>query len=81
MKIYAKRGTVYLWSKESDERLRTEIDEENQTNKDANGGKSLTDAEKTIVRARLQKVIQEEIMSLVILKRADKKRYANLQWR
>ncbi len=39
----------------------------------------MTDSELKIVRFRLQKVIQEELMSLVILKRADKKRYANLQ--
>jgi hypothetical protein len=39
----------------------------------------MTDHELKIVRVRLQKVIQEELMSSVILQRADTKRYATLQ--
>ena len=78
LKIYEKRGSVYLWGKSSNERLSKEIDEENQTHKTANGGKSMTDPELKIVRVRLQKVIQEELMSSVILQRADTKRYATL---
>ena len=79
MTIYAKRGTVYLWSKAYNDRLSKEIQAENQNHKNATSGTSLTDPELKIVRVRLQKVIQEEIMSLIILKKADKKRYANLQ--
>ena len=78
LKVYEKHGGDFLWGKtqinEMTKRLKLAVDEF-EKNKGSPADQSEKDELKTIEK----KSLKEQILAMTILKRADKRRYGNLQ--
>ena len=78
LKVYEKHGGDFLWGKTQARqyatRTRMAIDEFDENN----GGPPSVEEEKEI-KSMVTKALKEEILAMAMLKRADKKRFGNLQ--
>ena len=78
LKIYEKHGGDFLWGTAQKEALVELIDEQKKQFKKENS-RDMTDSEVDEARKLAKGVLKDEIVSMAVLKRADKKRYGNLQ--
>ena len=77
-KVFEKHGGDFLWGKHQDTRLKQMLAETTVAFKLANG-KEMTDDEKEEAKKKLRSALKQEILSMAIIKRADKRRFGTLQ--
>ena len=68
-----------MWGTKETTRLKEEVEEAEVDYAANNNGNSMTKDEKAAVKAHLSRAIKEQILLMVILHQADKRRYGNLQ--
>ena len=78
IKIFEKHGGRYLWGAKQDAKLNKKLKQAEDEHTAAKN-KPFTAEEKKNRTSIIKKEIQEEILSMTIIKRADKRRYGNLQ--
>ena len=78
VKVYEKHGSDFLWGPLQEEQLVEKIAVEKEKYKHLNGKDMDTDTEKEMEVVEKRK-LKERIMTMTVLKRADKKRFGNLQ--
>ena len=77
VKIFEKHGGALLWGQKQEEQLKAQItDIINENSKET---VIYTEEEIKEKRRLIKKSIQDEILAMVIIKRADKRRFGNLQ--
>ena len=77
IKIYEKHGGSFLWGKKQDERLAAQITD--IVNDKAEDGEAYTAEEVAAQKKIAKKKLQDEVVAMSIIKRADKRRFGNLQ--
>ena len=78
IKIYEKHGGSFLWGKYQQDTLEKTMDKLKK-DKESNGGVAYTADELTELKKIETEKLKEEIVAMSLIKRADKKRFGNLQ--
>eukprot|EP00557_Chaetoceros_sp_GSL56_P002970 CAMPEP_0176488714 /NCGR_PEP_ID=MMETSP0200_2-20121128/6868_1 /TAXON_ID=947934 /ORGANISM="Chaetoceros sp., Strain GSL56" /LENGTH=957 /DNA_ID=CAMNT_0017885739 /DNA_START=340 /DNA_END=3216 /DNA_ORIENTATION=- len=78
LKVYEKHGGDFLWGTKQKDDLWTQVNESKEKYLDLNG-MEMPDSMVCEQTRLIKKKLRDEIIATAILKRADKKRYGNLQ--
>ena len=78
LKIYEKHGGDFLWGTVQKEALVDLVDEQKEQFREENST-DMTEIEENEARKLTKGFLKDEIIAMTVLKRADKRRYGNLQ--
>jgi hypothetical protein len=80
IKVYERHGGDFLWGKSQDKALTEAMDKAKSAFVDENGlSATMTKAQEKEERRVQKKILKEQVTAMAIVKRADKKRFGDLQ--